>query len=379
MRAQAVSIVRMPEKRSNPLSHPLFGADPATLLKVFARSGIPSAHRLECGLAFAASLAQTPFAAIEHGWTLARRGAKGVKQAPVFILGHWRSGTTHLYNVMSRAPHWGYVSPFATALPWDFLLLARALQPLLAKALPEGRYIDNVPVNPDSPQEDEIGLANMTPLSFYHALYFPRRFKEIFNAGVFFDGCSPDEIESWTRTLRYYYDKLSIGANGARLLIKNPVYTARADLLRRMWPDAKFIHIHRNPFEVFVSMRNFYEKLFAQFALEPWDHVDIDAVIVDTYLRMMKDLTRDAETMAPGQFVELSYDDLQAAPMEALQRIYSTLDLPGFAQNEARFSAYLQSVTGYRKNNFRFPDHDKERVARALAPFIERWSYAPPA
>ncbi|MCH8200163.1 MAG: sulfotransferase, partial [Chloroflexi bacterium] len=71
---------------------------------------------------------------------------------PIFILGHWRSGTTHLYNIMSRAEHFHTVSPFATALPWDFLSLTRLFGPALAKALPEGRYIDNIPVAPDSPQ-----------------------------------------------------------------------------------------------------------------------------------------------------------------------------------------------------------------------------------
>jgi len=297
----------------------------------------------------------------------------------VFILGHWRSGTTHLYNVMSRAPHWGYVSPFATALPWNFLLLGRALEPLLARALPDGRFIDNIPVTPDSPQEDEIGLANMTTTSFFHALYFPRRFTEFVNEGVFFDGCTADEIARWCRTVRYYYDKLSIGAGGARLLIKNPVYTARADLLRQIWPDAKFIHIHRNPYEVFISMRNFYRKLFAEFALEPYDHVDIDAQITRIYLRMMDRLTRDAEKIPSSHFVELSYNELQSAPMEQLARIYETLDLPGFAENEGRFRSYLDSVTGYQKNNFRFPAGEVEQVGRVLAPFIERWSYAPPA
>lgn len=369
----------MAQSRPQTLFHPLCGADPLTLMRLFAREGLPEGHRLQCAIALGSALANTPFSAAEHVWTLMRRGAKGVHEAPVFILGHWRSGTTHLYNVMSRAPHWGYVSPFATALPWNFLLLGRALEPLLARALPEGRFIDNVPVTPDAPQEDEIGLANMTTTSFFHALYFPRRFEETVNAGIFFDGVSAAGVESWAKTVRYYYDKLSIGAGGARLLIKNPVYTARADLLRKIWPDAKFIHIHRNPYEVFISMRNFYRKLFAEFALEPFDHVDIDGAITRIYLRMMDKLTRDAAAIPAGHYVELSYDALQRAPMDELARIYERLNLPGFAANEARFRNYLASVTNYQKNNFRFPVDDIERVGRVLAPFIERWSYAPPA
>ena len=48
------------------------------------------------------------------------------------------------------------------------LTLGRWLEPLLLKTLPSERFIDNVPVMPDSPQEDEIALANMTEPSFYH-------------------------------------------------------------------------------------------------------------------------------------------------------------------------------------------------------------------
>ena len=68
---------------------------------------------------------------------------------PLFIVGHWRSGTTHLYNVLSRSPAFGYVPPIATGLPWDMLGLARLLRPLLERALPPERFVDSLPVRPE--------------------------------------------------------------------------------------------------------------------------------------------------------------------------------------------------------------------------------------
>ncbi len=367
-------------RRGRPkLFHPLCGADTLTLTRLLARHGLPIRHAPELLIALAVSVLRAPFSLAEHVVTQAERGRIGVKEAPVFILGHWRSGTTHLYNVMSKAEDFGFVSPFATALPWDFLLIGRLFAPLLASALPEHRFIDNIPVEPDSPQEDEIGLANMTTLSFYHGLYFPRRFAETFNAGVFFDGCTQDEIARWQRVLRYYFDKLSIGQDGRRLLIKNPVYTARVALLRRMWPDAKFIHIHRNPYKVFVSMRNFYAQLFSELALAPYDHVDVDDFILATYRRMMDACTKESAGLPEDQLVEISFEDFQKAPMTELEHLYGQLKLPGFAEAEARFARYLDSVREYRKNTYSFPAEAKERVSRHWQPYIERWSYSPPA
>jgi hypothetical protein len=223
---------------------------------------------------------------------------------PVFILGHWRSGTTHLYNVMCQSGEWGYVPPVATGLPWDLFGIAKAFKPMLERALPEHRYIDNIPVTPTSPQEDEIAIANMSDVSFYHGIYFPRAFKENVERGLFFEGCSTAEIRGWRKQFSYFLRKLYLHQEKRPLLIKNPVYTGRFAMLREMFPSAKFIHIHRNPYDVFVSMRNFYKKLFKELALQSHDHVDIDETILSVYERVMRAYERDAADVPSKQLVE---------------------------------------------------------------------------
>lgn len=361
------------------LSHPLSGADPATLATVLTANGAPALAGLPQVLtACATALVRLPFTIAEWAYVAAKRSAVEPIEAPVFILGHWRSGTTHLYNVMSRDDRLGYVSPFATGLPWDFLLFARLLRPVLEAALPKDRYIDNVTVEPTSPQEDEIALASMTPLSFYHGLYFPRAFHKNFERGLYFDGCSERQIARWRRTLGRLYTKLAIDQGGRRLLIKNPVYTARVGMLRAMWPDARFIHIHRNPYKVFVSMRNFYARLFEQFALQDYGHLDIDAIILENYSRIMGRLVAETADLPPEQFVELSFEDFQQAPLENLQTIYGRLGLEGFDVARPVFADYLAGVSGYRKNVYSYPDEVVEKVSASWTPFIERWGYAAP-
>lgn len=298
--------------------------------------------------------------------------------APVFILGHWRSGTTHLYNIMCQSGAWGFVPPVATGLPWDLFGLARAFAPLLERALPEHRYIDNIPVTPDSPQEDEIAIANMSELSFYHGIYFPRAFARNVERGLFFDGANAREIEQWRERFTYFLRKLYLHQDEKPLLIKNPVYTGRVALLREMFPGAKFIHIHRNPYDVFLSMRNFYEKLLKQFALQSYDHVDIDEVVLSVYDRMMRAYEKDAAEIPDGQLIELDYRTLDAAPLDAIERVYDHLGLPGMADARAPFERYFASVQSFTKNKFSYSDAAAAKVEGRWRHFLDKWDYRRP-
>jgi hypothetical protein len=359
------------------MAHPLSGANIGTLLRAVGRAGPPTKPIAGAAI-FGAALARSPFSTAEKLIIESRLPSAEALSPPVFILGHWRSGTTHLYNVMVKSGAWAFVPPVATGLPWDLFGLARAFRPLLEKALPEHRYIDNIPVTPDSPQEDEIAVANMTDLSFYHGIYFPRAFEEFVGRGLFFEGCSGSDVERWKRRFIYLLRKLSKYQHGKTLLIKNPVYTARLALLRDMFPQAKFVHIRRNPYEVFISMRNFYRKLFAEFALQPFDHVDIDETILSVYERMMDALERDTAGLAPPLYLDLAYDDLDRDGIGTVSRIYDQLQLPGFAAAKPKFEAYLASVRSFEKNKFAYSDEAAAKVEERLGRFIRKWGYVRP-
>jgi hypothetical protein len=361
------------------VAHPLWGADLGTLIRALARSGgVPARSWPLLAGFFGSALGRAPFTLYERWRTRHLRRAVPTVPAPIFIVGHWRSGTTHLYNVLSKSGQFGYVPPLATGLPWDFLSLGRLMRPILEKALPDQRLIDSIPVNPDSPQEDEIALASMTVLSFYHGLYFPQRFQETFNRGIFFEDCSEREIADWTETFIYFLEKVSRLFDGKRLLIKNPAYTARVGYLRDIWPEARFIHIHRNPYDVFHSMKNFYAKLLPAFALQDYGHVDIEAAVLRAYPRMMDRLLADAAACPPNRFAEVRFESFEAAPLDTLAAVYDRLDLAGFAEAEPRFRRYVASISDYKKNEWPHPPDSVAKVREAWGRFAERWGYAPP-
>jgi hypothetical protein len=358
------------------MAHPLSGADIGTLARVL-RDGGGADRKLRALGIWGSVLARLPFTTLECILVGKHLPNLAELPPPVFILGHWRSGTTHLYNAMSLG-EFGYVPPLAVGLPWDMFGLARILRPLLESQLPERRYIDNVVVTPSSPQEDEIALANMSPLSFYHGLYFPREFDRLIDRGLFFDGCSEVETAAWQSRFTYLMRKLAL-QQGKQLLIKNPVYTARPAMLKAIFPQAKFIHIHRNPFDVFLSMRNFYVKLLDVMTLQdvPED-LDIDATILRVYARMMNCFEAQTDGWDAPDFVELPYELLDRDPMAALERIYSGLELKGFDAAAPRFQTYLDQVTHFRKNEFRGDARAVELVRGSLGHWIDKWGYQAP-
>ena len=359
------------------MAHPLLGANIATLTRVFREGG--GADRWTDTLAiWGAALGRAPFSALERALVARRLARAPDMPPPIFILGHWRSGTTHLYNLMSGAG-FGYVPPLATGLPWEMFVLARPLRPLLERQLPENRYVDEMEVTPTSPQEDEIALANMSPLSFYHGIYFPRAFDALIERGVFLDGCGEGEVAEWRARFVYFLRKLHL-THGRRMLVKNPVYTARPAMLRETFPGAKFIHIHRNPYDVFLSTRNFYSRLLETLALQEVPaNLDIDATILRVYRRMMLRFEAETESWAEPDFVELSYEFLDREPLAALRHIYGTLELEGFDAALPRFTAHLEHVRGHRKHDFSGDAEAQEKVSGALGHWIAKWGYADPA
>lgn len=362
------------------LRHPLLGSDLRTLAATLRRNGPVPPRRWGHVLAvFASAAARWGFRAVET--RKVRRSAPEIRR-PLFVVGHWRSGTTHLYNVLSRDPRWAYPHPLSTGLPWEFILLGRLMRPLLERTLPEDRWVDPLPVRPDSPQEDEIALANMQPVSFYHGVYFPGHFRENVYRGVFFDGCDAGEVDGWKEALRHFVRKLALEREGRRVLVKNPVYTARIAMLRDLYPDARFIHIHRNPFEVFQSSRRFWRTLLDELAWQDPGLVsdwEIDELILDVYPRLMGRLVEDRERLTEADFVEVRFGELLRRPLEVLERIYGELEIDGFGDAQPRFEAYLKSVRGYAKHSYDFPPGTVERISERWGPFLERWEYGVPA
>jgi hypothetical protein len=72
-----------------------------------------------------------------------------ISHPPVFIIGHWRSGTTYLHEILSQDPQFCYVSLWNTLLPDSFLIL-EPIKKFLMRFLPSERPMDAIKVDMDT-------------------------------------------------------------------------------------------------------------------------------------------------------------------------------------------------------------------------------------
>lgn len=175
-----------------------------------------------------------------------------------------------------------------------------------------------------------------------------------------------------------FLNKIVIQQGKSRLLIKNESYTARVALLRSIWPEAKFIHIHRNPYEVYVSTVNYYQKLLPTMAFQSFDHLDIEAFVLKTYPRVMRRCLQDTAKLPPNQFIEVGFQEITSAPLDTLGRIYDQLQLPDWEDDRSGAEEYLATIRDYKPNKFTMAAEDIERVRSAWGEYATRWSYQVP-
>ncbi len=301
-----------------------------------------------------------------------------IAPSPIIIIGHWRSGTTHLHNLLSQDPQWGYVPLFQTIAAGFGLVSAKTIKPLLARIarrLHPTRIIDNIPLAFDAAQEEEYAIANMSPYSFLHLFVLPRQAPFFFERYVLFDDLPAQTLAEWKEIYLTILRKASLHTNGKRLVLKNPAHTGRLRTVLEMFPDAKFIYLYRNPYRVFSSMRWLYKKVLATAQLQKISPAQADAYILQCYVRLIRRYLADKSCIPAGNLIEVKFEEVEATPLEQVRRLYEGLNLPGFAEAEPAFRQYIASIADYQKNAYQVGDEIIEQVNRHWGFALEAYGY----
>lgn len=305
------------------------------------------------------------------------RVVRGTRVAPdpVFIIGHWRSGTTHLHNLMSLDPSFGAVRMYQTLVP-DGSLVTEGWGPRwMQRVMPRKRPMDGMEWPMDAPQEEEIALAKMTPFSWYLSFLFPRQAVESFDRFVLLRGAPERVRREVERTLMRVYRIATRHAGGRRLLLKNPVHTCRIPLLLSLFPNAKFVFIHRSPVDVYESTMNLHRRILELTSLQDVSDDEIDHNVVTLHRRVTEVYLRDRAAIPPGQGVEIAYDELIEKPTHTLAQVYAALGLGDWRAVEPAVAAYLESQASYRKNRFERDPDTRARIEALWAEDFEAWAY----
>ena len=308
---------------------------------------------------------------LRHG---ARVREAALHPEPLFVLGCARSGTTHLHNLLSMDPQFGYVTNFQALVQSFALSGSRWLLPLLAKLGPIARPMDNMTLALDGPQEEELALSSCSRHSPMHCLVFPRHFDAFFRPYVL-EEWDDRQRAAWRAAYLGVLRKASLACGGKRLVLKSPTNTGRVPALRELFPEARFVHIHRDPYEVFQSIEHSYRKLMPMAQLQgvSWQTVEDD--FVRSYQQMLGKYLEDRRAIPEGRLSEVRYEALSADPLGELERVYAELQLGDFERVRPTLAGYVEAQRGYERNRFEISDRVIQRVNDDWGFALEAFDY----
>ncbi|MBQ4202862.1 MAG: sulfotransferase [Thermoguttaceae bacterium] len=293
--------------------------------------------------------------------------------APIFIIGHWRSGTTLLHEYLMRDDQFACSDTYECFAPAHFLVSSAFIRPWLRFLMPSKRPMDNMAAGLDRPQEDEFALAVLGLNTPYRNVAFPNN-KPIDEDYLTLRNLSDAERERWLDALEYFLKALTI-AKRKTVVLKSPPHTARIRALLSRFPNAKFVHISRDPYVLFPSTVNLWMKLARTHGLQiPKGGEPLQKKVLDDFERMYDAYFDDLPLLKKGSFAEISYDELVAAPVQTLERIYRELELDGFESKREIFEKFADSQKNYKKNKFEIAPEIKETIAARWKKYIERYA-----
>ena len=311
----------------------------------------------------------------QRRWAAAWSGMRVT--APVFVLGHHRSGTTHLWNVLSQDPAFAYPSVLQAVFPHSFLTFEPLVHGLASRWAIRKRPQDNVPLEPDSPIEEERALCTATFASIQMARHFPAD-RDRFARFLTMKEASPADRERWKAAFDQFARKLLVRHGADRtLLFKSPDHTGKVALIRELYPDARFVHIHRDPYVVFASTRKMERTTQPIYAFQRWSEEEIDAFILWRYRAMYDAYLEDRDAVPSNRLVEIAFSELESAPMDAVRTIYERLELELTPPARDAMERYLATIAGYRKNvHPALAEPVRARIADAWGSMFDAWGYS---
>lgn len=288
----------------------------------------------------------------------------------VFIVGHWRSGTTLLHHLMATSGHWATLPTSMAVFPelHGTPLLMPVLN-ALGIGKPYRRLIDNVMLSPDSPMELEFAVLNLTGQSEYLSVTFPHardRFLRYLRADP--GESSADETARWRQAVVETTARLARG--GRPVLHKNPPSTSMIAELKALYPRARFAFLHRDPVGVYKSTMKTWATLTRAGTVQRGGLEGLSEYVLKRYEVLHRAYLDQRSVLGEHELVELAFEDLLADPIAAVQRITEALDLDPI--DPQPLQAFLDERKGYQRGAFTELDPAvRDEVERRWGPIRE--------
>ena len=300
---------------------------------------------------------------------------KPLEHDPLFILGHWRSGTTFVHNIFAQDEHFAHTTTYQTVFPHLMMFGQPFFKFMMNIFIPNRRPTDGMELTPDLPQEEEFGLTNMTPYSYYDFWFFPKGMLDFCDRYLTFEKSTPEEKRSYQEAFMKIV-KISIwNTGGTQYLSKNPPHTGHVKALVEMFPNAKFIYLIRNPYTVFESTRSFFTQTIAPLKLQDISDDEIEMNAILAYPRLYKAYQEQKQFIPEGNLYEVKFEDFERDAYATTKDIYAKLQLPGWEESEEAIRTYIESKKGYKKNKYEYKTRTIQLVNKYWSQAFKDWGY----
>ena len=335
-------------------------------------------YYFRCLVALVISIFFGPFMWFEHLRFDRKLARVQLPASPVFIVGHWRSGTTLLHNVMCRDQQFAYVNTYQSVFTNQFFGSRWFFRPLMRWLMPEKRPADNVRLDPDFPQEEGIALCNAHSFAFYLFFYFPQRWKQLYHRYISGKDSSPKQIEAYKSRYKRLIAQSIVEYGRKNFVSKSPPNTGMIKYLLEMFPAAKFIYIYRDPVKVHKSTVNFFDVTTEALTLQKYTRNDMEEMVFSLYEMLIKDYEATKSIIPAQHLVEIKYEDFEKDPLEGIRAIYEKLNLEGFEYSRDQFIAYLDEQKKFEKGNYPYQQDESAYIASRLEFAMKMYGYDKP-
>ncbi|MBN1853822.1 MAG: sulfotransferase [Pirellulales bacterium] len=294
---------------------------------------------------------------------------------PLIILGHWRTGTTLLHELLALDPRHTCPTTFQCFLPNHFLLTDRFVKRWSSFVLPPSRLFDSLQMGWDRPQEDEFALCNMGIPSPYATIAFPNRPPQ--NQDYLeLDSVPRRQRDCWKNGLRRFLQQVLYEHPG-RLVLKSPTHTFRLPMLLELFPNACFIHMVRHPLAIFMSTMRLWKSLYVMHGYQKPDFEGLTEYVFATFQRMHARLETTRSLVMKDRFMDVRYEDLVGNPIDTIQRVYSYLKLGEFNTVRPAIEAYSTRHSNHRPYPHSPTSDLANEVFQRWKPYYEKYGYEP--
>lgn len=302
-----------------------------------------------------------------------------VVQAPLFVAGAPRTGTTILFALLAADPRhrvpeaWELLRPIPPPSP----------DPAQFASDPRIALADRELVRPQTVVSGLLAIheyGGRKPKECLSAQTFAFQSEELtarFHVPTFERFLEAEDMREAYRMHRLVLQVLQRGHASTHWVLKSPVHLHALPMLFETYPDAQVAITHRDPLSLLASLTSLIATL-------RWSHSDVvePAAIAESHLRRytttferLVDWT-ERDRLPRKQVHHSHFRDFQQAPLETARRLYAAFDRPFTEETTAALEAALAANPREKHGAHAYARDDLGADPATLRPRFARYQRA---